>query len=244
MINSNQVYEPKPFQIIRDYNNGVKKVIAKKYPPQKGVKRNRDNFRHYDRKLYNSISRSKEAVYELAKCNDWKYFCTFTINKEKFDRYNLEAFMKSFRKWINNYTRKTGGKKLDYVLIPELGKNGAWHCHGIMNIPRKYLSRFEKGKHPAFLVNSKYLNLAAYEKKFGYCSFGKIRSKEKVARYITKYITKSSATQKRKLNSRLYYCSQGLKRPTELERGYDLVTIDGFDFENEWVGIKWIRDDE
>jgi len=245
ILNSNQVYEPKTYQYIRDYTNGVKKVIAKKNPPYKVVERNRENFKRYDMKLYNSISRSKQAVYELAKCNDFKYFVTFTINKDKYDRYNLEVYMKAFSKWLNNYARKTEGEKLDYILIPELGKSGAWHIHGLMNgVPSEHLSCFEKGKHPKRLVDSNYLNWEAYEKKFGFCSFGKIRSKEKVSGYITKYIRKSSITQERKLHSRLYYCTQGLKRSTEICRGYNIISIDKYDFENEYAGIKWLYDNE
>jgi len=240
MLNANQEYEPKPFQIIRDYN-GVQKVIAKKKPPSKGGSRDRRNFKSYTMKLHNSISRSKQTVHELAKCNDWQYFVTFTINKERYDRYDLEKYITAFKKWLSNYPRKTGGRKIDYILIPELGLKGAWHVHGLMNgVPPEHLSLFERGNHPIRLVNSNYLNWEVYEKKFGYCSFSKIRSREKVAGYITKHIRKSSATQERALHSRLYYASKGLNRSTEICRGYNLVYIDKYDFENEWAGIKWL----
>jgi hypothetical protein len=234
----------KTFQYIRDYNGDIK-ITAKQNPPSvlKGKKRNTENFKSYDRKLFNSISRSKQKVYELARCNDWKFFVTFTINKDRYNRYDLEAYITAFNKWLSNYSaRKTNGHKIDYIIIPELGKTGAWHLHGLINgLPQDHLTAFERGIHPKRLVDSKYQNWDAYERKFGYCSFGKIRNKKKVAGYITKYIRKSSITQERGLHSRLYYSSKGLSRSTEICRGYNMIDIDSFDFENEYVGVKWLH---
>ncbi len=245
LTNKYSKYDSKQYQYLRDYNGRIK-VIAKQNPPsiQKGSKRNTENFKSYDRKLYNSISRSKQTVYELALCNDWKYFVTFTINKNYYDRHSLHAFIKAFMKWLSNYSaRKTNGIKIQYVLIPEIDKKGAWHLHGLMNgIPQDHLSPFEPEQHSKRLANKEYLNWDAYEKKFGYCSLSEIRSIEKVTGYITKSITKSSTIQKRPLNSKLYYCSQGLARSTEIGRGYNLVSVDQYDYEDEHVGTKWLTD--
>lgn len=239
---SKQGYEPKTFQIICKYGDEIK-VISMKNAPVKGIKRDTKTFKSYDMKLFNSISRARQAICELAKCNDWQYFVTFTINKKQFDRYILKEYITAFTKWLSNYSaRKTGGIKIDYLLIPELHKDGAWHLHGLMNgIPGKHLSSFEKGKHPRYLIENGYLNWAAYEKKFGFCSFDKIRSKQKVAGYITKFIRQPSRVQKiMKLNSKLYYNTKGLLRSTEMGRGYNILDIDDPDFENEWVSIKWL----
>ena len=37
----------------------------------------------YENKLVQSLSRGRRIVLELALCNDWAYFCTFTLDKEK-----------------------------------------------------------------------------------------------------------------------------------------------------------------
>lgn len=236
-------YDSKTYQYLYDYNGRIK-VIAKQYPPHipKGSKRNTESFKSYEGKLYNSISRSKQRVYEYALCNDWEYFVTFTINQNYFDRYDFNAYKKAFTKWLSNYSaRKTGGVKIKYVLVPELGKNGVWHFHGLMSgIPLDHLSPFEPGEHSQQLIDENYLNWNAYEKKFGYCSFGQIQNIEKVAGYITKSITKSPATQMRKLHSKLFYSTKNLARPTEIGRGYNLVSIDKYDYENEYVGSKWL----
>lgn len=238
------VHEAKNFQIIRDYHNGTKKIIAMSHPPiMQGGKRDRTTFKSYDRKLYNSISRSKQTVNELAKCNRWSYFVTFTIDKNKFDRYDLKTFMKTFVKWLANYSdRKLGeGKRIEYLLIPEIGRRGAWHLHGLLRgIPRKHLSLFVEGKHPQRLIDKGCLNWKAYANKFGFCCLDKVGRSELAMRYATKKIKKSYTTQMRGLGERLYYCSKGLKRSVEIKRGYNLVPIVEYDFENEWVGIKWI----
>ena len=89
-LNSNN--QDKSFQYIRDYNGEIK-ITAKKNPPHThgGIKRDKKTFKSYDRKLFNSISRSRQAIYELALCNDWEYFVTFTINKRNHDRFNLNV---------------------------------------------------------------------------------------------------------------------------------------------------------
>lgn len=236
----------KNYQIIRDYGKGAYKVIAKEHPPVKrGTKRNIATFRRYDRKLYNSITRSKQTVYELAKCNKWTYFVTLTINRKKHDCSDIDAFMKTLIKWFNNYSDRkiVGTRCIRYVLIPEMGRSGAWHIHGLMRgIPLKHLSKFEKGKHPQRLVDKDWLNWKAYSNKFGFCCLSRIRNNAAAVRYSTKKIAKSYHTQMRGHGKRLYYCSKGLKRSTEVCRGYNLLPIYDYDFENEWVAIKWIYD--
>ena len=236
-------YAPKNFHIIRQYGTR-KKLIGKEKPPSKGMNRNRADFKTNDTKLSNSISRTKHKVYELIVCNDWDYFVNFKINTNIFDGSDLDGFMKKFLKWINNYTRKTDGEKIKYLLVPELGKSGKiWHIHGVMSgIPLEHLSSFKRGIHPNHLVNSSYLNWEAYERKFGYCSldYG-IRSKEDVANYMTKRVKKLAISKKRGLDERLFFCSKHLERSIEIARGYNLIDDDVvFDYENDFTGTKWL----
>jgi hypothetical protein len=152
--------------------------------------------------------------------------------------------MKDFTKWLNNYARKTGGGKIIYLLVPELCKDGAWHLHGLMNgVPKEHLSPSEKGKRKSRLADSEYsLNWKAYEQKFGRCRlFDKIRNIKAIAGYISKSVEKGTLTRKRGLYHRLYYCSQGLTRSKEVDRGYNLLPVDNYDFENEWVAIKMLN---
>jgi len=234
----------KYFNIIKGYGESLK-LISLKSQPRKRLK-SKAEWKSYDKKLWNSISRTKAKIYELAICNDWQYFVTFTINKEHYDRYNLKEYMSAFGKWLSNYSaRKTGGKKIEYILIPEMHKDGAWHLHGLMRgIPAEHLTLFESGKHPKHLIDNAYLNWGAYEKKFGFCSLDKIKDKERVAKYITKYISKTLATQGRELHSQLYYCTKGLNMSEEIFRGWCNVAEEEFDFQNEYVGLKWFSPKE
>ena len=59
-----------------------------------------------DSKLENNLSRTKSTVRELALCNTWDYFCTFTLSPDKQNRYDLEALVKEIGEFIHNYNRK------------------------------------------------------------------------------------------------------------------------------------------
>lgn len=135
---------------------------------------------------------------------------------------DLKTYMKDLGKFINNY-HTHHKSKIDYELIPEHHKDGAWHMHGLLHgILPKHLITNENG----------YLDFPMYSKKFGYCSLSPVRDHEAVSKYITKYITKDLAN--RSLGERLYYCSKGLNKPKELFRLENVIPdfID-WDFEHE-----------
>ena len=197
-------------------------------------------------KLKANVRRAKNKDYELAMCNEWEYFATFTIKGDKWSRGQLHEFYGKFSKWLNNYNcRKKCNVK--YVISPELHKDKKnWHFHGLIKgIPEDELKKFVKGMHPEKLVNSDYLNWGSYEKKFGFCSFGKIKDPERVAVYITKYVTKQITETKIEVGKHLYYASKGLK-------GRELIYDDEFypkegqewDFENDFVCIKTLKEGE
>ena len=54
-----------------------------------------------DVKLSNNISRAKSKVFEYAYCNHWDYFITLTISPDKYDRYDLKAYIKDLGKFIS-----------------------------------------------------------------------------------------------------------------------------------------------
>jgi len=238
--NLSQQQEEKHFFTVRECNGKIK-ICGKEYPPlSKGIKRNPETFKTYDKKLYNSIDRAYTTIGELVENNDWEHYVTLTINGEKYDRKHLEPFMKVFNKWINNYnyTRKVCIK---YIIIPEF-EHGAWHLHGLtMGIDPKDLYSFDQKKHPK-LAKKDYLNWKSYSKKFGFCTLSEVQNKDEVsAWYATKDIRNKPKVQSRKKGSRLYYCSHGLERSKEVFRGDNLFPAIEYDYENEWVGIKWLN---
>lgn len=184
-------------------------------------------------KLDNNLSRAKNKVLEYALCNDFEYFVTLTIDKNKYDRFNLKQYYKDFGVFLQNYNR-LHKCKVEYIFIPEHHQDGAWHMHGLVKgIPKEHLIKNEHG----------YLDWNYYRDRFGYISLDKVRSKVRVSKYITKYINKDMATSIRELNAKSYYNSKGLKTAVEVKRGTLCGDSIPFDFENDYVKIKWLNDD-
>ena len=162
-------------------------------------------------KLSCNVDRAKAKVRELVLCNQWEYWCTFTINPEKYDRYRLKEYMKDFAEFIHNYNRrKEDGVK--YLLIPEQHKDGAWHVHGfITGIAEKDL----------YINTNGYITWKQYEDKFGYISMKKLgKDIDRLASYCTKYMTKDTSKNVQELGAHLYYASQRLKKAEVIFRGH------------------------
>lgn len=200
-----------------------------------------------ERKLAESLSRTKSTIFELALCNPWEWFVTLTLNPEYHDRENLKVYQKKLSEFLKNYNRlnKTA---IRYLLIPELHNDKiSWHMHGLMmGLPEEHLEAFsEKERLPLQILielkrGNQIYHWPAYEKAFGYITISKIRSGEAVSKYITKYITKELNETRIDLNDHLYYCSKGLKRAEKLYQGPLTREIEA-DYSNEYVQIKTIR---
>lgn len=185
-----------------------------------------ENQKHHDKKLDSSISRSKRVILEKALCNPWEWFCTFTIAESKYDRKNLENWRDTFTQWIRDERKK--GKHIQYLLVPEQHeKGGAWHAHGFFSgLSESDLISFkdmdkagyrspEGRRLPLKLRNSDYMNWPAYQEKFGFCSFGRIKNPVAAGFYITKYITKDNDRRVQKVGLHSYYCSRNLAGATK-----------------------------
>lgn len=174
-------------------------------------------------RLNESICRTRSLVRQYCLCNDWDYFCTFTISPDKWDRFDLKTFYKSFSKYINNINnRRNDDGKLLYLLIPEQHKNGAWHFHGLMTgIPSHFLVINENG----------FLDWPLLKTRFGFCSLSPVRDHIAVAYYITKYISKDMFVTPLPSHSRILLCSHGLKRATSLLRLYGFPKNCGIDWQ-------------
>lgn len=152
-----------------------------------------DNDKFYQ---VRSQRRSKQSIYELVRANVWDYFATFTIAENRYDydscKERLRQFLKDFKK------RKT---QMEYLVVPEQHKDGAWHFHALL-----------KGELADFLSETWHKDryeLVGY--KLGKNEVEKVRDTCRVSSYITKYITKElGQTQK---NKRRYFYSKGLNKP-------------------------------
>ncbi len=195
-------------------------------------------------KLHNSLSRSRGRVFELALCNPWEYFCTFTIDASKHDRYDLDATYKQFAKWLNNYNSRRH-TAIRYLLVPEPHQDGAWHFHGLLlGLPDSHLTPFTLGDKLPLRIKQmlaagrQLYNWTPYAEAFGFVTLDAIRDKDACAAYMTKYITKELAQSSIDLNHHVFYASHGLKRAEVIYRGEMKREIVNPDFENDYVHIK------
>ena len=80
---------------------------------------------------------------------------------------------------------------MSYILVPEFHKSGRLHFHGLVgNVPKWKLSRAVNAKtgEAMFIDHTAIYNLDDY--KLGFTTISKIKSREKVCNYISKYATK------------------------------------------------------
>lgn len=220
------------YGVLKKYNDKNYKLVLHKTYKVAGFEDDIDRRQNergmvHDEKLESSISRSKSKIYEYCLCNAFEYFVTLTIDSKKFDRYNLSVFYKKFSQWLRDYQNKHG-IKIDYIFIPEVHSDGAWHLHGLIKgIPDSFFTVNEHG----------YLDWLDYRERFGYISLDKIRDLSRVSAYMTKYITKDMSNTIKELNAKTYYCSKGLKKAEIIKTGKVSMNDIQADFENDYVKI-------
>ena len=193
-----------------------------------------------------SVRRSRARVFELAACNKWEWFCTFTQDGAKRARFDLPEFRKDLAQLVRNINRDRA-EKVKYLLIPERHKNGAWHMHGLLSglkpgadlrafelsetLPYRIREQIEKGK-PVF-------DWYRYRRAFGFFTCTAIGNKTAVAKYITKYITKDLDGAGREDGGHLFFASQGLQgREIVLHHADGAPPVNEWDFENRFVRVK------
>lgn len=159
------------------------------------------------RSLTVSLKRTRQIVYDIARSNNWDWFITLTFNPEIVNSFDYEECCDAIKK----YTRHLHYDGLEWLLVPELHKSGRYHFHGLI---KGYLD----------VVPSKIkdiYNVADYD--IGFTTASIIQSHERVATYITKYLTKELAVPKGK---KRYWSSRGLQRPSVT---YDVIYKDELD---------------
>lgn len=182
-------------------------------------------------KLSQSYSRARRRVYALAACNPWEYFVTLTLSADKRDRGDLSAFRSALSQYIRDL-RKRRGYDIKYLLIPELHSDGsAWHMHGLLSgLPESALRRNANG----------FYEWGGYADRFGFMSLSPVRSLERVAAYVTKYITKDLSARAEEHGAHLYFASHGLQKEEEIGIGFvDNADAVCWDFENDYCKIIW-----
>lgn len=196
-----------------------------------------------DEKLCNSLSRTKARIFELAYCNTWKYFVTFTLDKNKYNRHDLPKFIKDLGQLIRD-KRKKYCTDIRYLLIPERHNDGAWHLHGFfIGIPENELREFTLQERLPDKIRKRIADgkrvftWTSYERQFGFSDIELVENHEAVSKYICKYVTKEAMHTITELNAHCFYASKGLQGKEAIANGF----VNPFepDYFNEYCSAKW-----
>lgn len=180
---------------------------------------------------FESLRRSKTAIRDIALCNDFELFSTFTFAN---DRQDFDKCLGRFKQWLKN--QKSHSPDLAYLAVPELHKNKKGiHFHVLL---KNYNGTLKKTK-----IRTKYgsviYNIKGY--RLGFTTAVRIGDskldKHKVASYITKYVTKELISS---YNKKRYWCSKGLIRPEEysnIPNRTKYFQSENVVFENDFVRV-------
>lgn len=167
----------------------------------------------------------KTKIKDYILCNDFDYFWTLTFDS---DRYNYTVAFEKMGKWLEKMRKKYG--KFNYIMIPELHKDGAIHFHGVTG-GLNAVVRDSGVKHKGVKVYN------CTDWQHGFTTLTRVRSKEKTATYVTKYVTKEMQNSIVGKGKKKYWCSCGLRLPavsyTDLNLGEDLIP----DYKNDVCSI-------
>ncbi len=167
----------------------------------------------------------KTKIKDYILCNDFDYFWTLTFDS---DRYNYTVAFEKMGKWLEKMRKKYG--KFNYIMIPELHKDGAIHFHGVTG-GLNAVVRDSGVKHKGVKVYN------CTDWQHGFTTLTRVRSKEKTATYVTKYVTKEMQNSIVGKGKKKYWCSRGLRLPavsyTDLNLGEDLIP----DYKNDVCSI-------
>lgn len=198
---------------IHQYREDIYKVVRFKgnRDPDRFYPRDHAEEQHYDSKLSEAFCRARSMVLQYALCNSWDYFFTGTLDERKFNRYSLDGYQAKLSQFIRD-KRKAYGTQIQFLLVPEQHKDGAWHIHGLISgLPESAIRKFHYPE-PKKLVQSDYLNWPDYMRKFGFCSLGPISNPVATAFYITKYVSKELSRRGGDLGKHLYFHSRPLQK--------------------------------
>lgn len=181
--------------------------------------------------IVRSAHRSREALYDICRCNEFQYFVTWTFDQGKIDRLNDKKVKRKFTQF-QNYLRKKF-PQMYYVAVPEYHKKGGLHFHlligGVTMDELKAVPALSKKGRLIFKNGKQIFNVERW--KLGYSTLSVIANREASEHYICKYITKQHYDD-RFFGKRRYYVSKNIRRPeiekycTTPEKSLDGINLD------------------
>ena len=151
-----------------------------------------------------SLQRTKTTISDYTLSNSFDLFCTFTVNPDKLDSFDIDLCKKKMSWWLN-YQRKLF-PDLMYIGVSEKHLSGRLHFHFLLKNFKGKLTNSGKIDEKGNII----YNIQNW--KWGFSTATEIKSIEKTASYIKKYITKELITEN---NKKRYFYSNNLKKPTK-----------------------------
>ena len=184
-------------------------------PDNGGYTGKRGQSLNRDKSIRESMQRAKEKIYGYIMANDWAYWATQTFNPNVIDRFDLDEIISKYNKRLRNLKSRNYAE-LKWLIVPEQHEDGAYHLHMFMSgIPADRLKYSGRDYYSSDKKRPIYNWLDTEDFGFNYYLYiGELDSLERVkmAKYVTKYITKDLA--KNRFNKRKYWTSKGLAEPT------------------------------
>lgn len=151
-----------------------------------------------------SCSRAKLQIFDIARANHWDWFVTLTLNQEVVDRYSYGDILPKMKSFTT-YLRRHG---CQWLIVPELHKDGAFHFHGLLagSLPLT----------PGLIkVNSegeRYQSYSLTGYSLGFSDVSEVRDQQRISSYMTKYVTKQ-LLQTVPPGKKRFWASRGLQKP-------------------------------
>lgn len=179
--------------------------------------------------IVRSIRRTRTTIYDLILSNKFDYWCTFTFSAKVGDRFDEKYCRHTMMVWLRNQRRHS--PNLKYLVVPEYHKR----CEDCVNAKVKTCIHSDRPKavhFHALIANfngalrltklrtkagQKVYNATGY--RSGFTKFVELydtENPEKLANYMTKYITKGMPKFGGK---KRYWVSQNLIRPKSTVNG-------------------------
>jgi hypothetical protein len=161
-----------------------------------------------------------------------------TLDQKKHNRY-VDHFT-DVTHWFRNL-RVRQYPALEYALVPEKHRDGAWHYHGLLSgVPESAMTATGKYSHGRELFV-----WGDSVKRWGWSTAGRIDTSERAVRYISKYMGKSLELGSiRGAGCRRWSVSAGVERCS-----VEKIFLPGFyDFGTDWFEVvagsllvAWVR---
>ena len=152
-----------------------------------------------------SLARTRRMIAEYARCVKGEYFCTFTFDPARIDRTDYKTCCKKMRIFLKN-ARDRKAKGLQYLAVPELHKDyESWHFHVLLANTGDIVF-----SDSGIIKDGKVIwNIPGWS--WGFSTATKVKDTIRVARYISKYLTKECHALSR--GDHRYFVSNNLPKP-------------------------------